>query len=89
MLLACEKLRKQRNSKNRSQTHCRKLGLKQDKGETAMERKNGYKIPESFDYESLKTLTENDLLRNGCEPEKIEFLFAMGSEPNVIKEKDG
>lgn len=45
-----------------------------------MERKNRYKIPESFDYESLKTLTENDFLRNGCDPEKIDFLFAMGSE---------
>lgn len=37
-------------------------------------------IPDWFDYDKLVTLTESDMLRNGCDPDKVNFLFCMGAE---------
>ena len=37
-------------------------------------------IPEDFDFDKLVVLYADDLLRNGCDPDKIDYLFDMGSE---------
>ena len=37
-------------------------------------------IPDGFDYDKLVVLYADDFLRNGCNPDKIDYLFDMGSE---------
>lgn len=45
-----------------------------------MTRNERTTVPKDFDYDCLVVLTEKDLLQNGCNPDKIDYLFDMGSE---------